>query len=82
MHSATQRLVLAAVALRGQAPDAWAEFVAALDQAAVRAAEDCVASPPEHIHVSQGRAQQVRALVTTLSQCRELAAKIQPPRSK
>lgn len=60
-------LPLAAAALARAAPYQWGEFLKALKEVSDAKARDCVQSPPEVVHVAQGRAQQAASLLAQLT---------------
>lgn len=60
-----QELIIKAAALARSAPQAWSEFILAMNKFATAGAMLCVASPPDQLQRMQGRAQQC-AEITTL----------------
>lgn len=60
-----QELIVKAAGLARAAPQAWSEFILAMNKFATAGAMLCVASPPEQLQRMQGRAQQC-AEITTL----------------
>lgn len=69
--SADETLSEEAVRLRSHAPQAWDDFLAALDAYYRDAAEKTVSASPASLPNAQGRAQALRALVGTLAQAPE-----------
>jgi hypothetical protein len=72
--TAEQNLIIAAARLSRASPESWDEFLKAFHLYAWDLAELLVSSPPDMVHIAQGRAQGVAAVSRLLDKCRETAA--------
>jgi len=69
------RLVKAAMTLRGEAPQAWAEFVEAMHEYAEQAAVDMVRCAPDMLVRVQGMALQASEIANVLKNAPQLSEK-------
>lgn len=70
-------LIVKAAQLARQSPQAWGEFLGALQTYNKEILDQLVASPPEQLANAQGRAQQCAQFLRTLSNAVSLADKIE-----
>jgi hypothetical protein len=61
-----EKLVRAAMSLRGAAPQQWTEFLAALNEVRETVDDACIEAPPELLTLAQGRARAIRDLLREL----------------
>lgn len=70
-------LVMAAAAVARSAPQAWAGFMAELLARADNEKTACIMSPPDMLHVRQGRAQFANELALLTANCVREADQLQ-----
>ena len=70
------RVVETAMLLRGEAPEAWAEFVMAIREYAAGLTTDVLKHPPETLLKGQGMALAATEIATILNTAPQLAEKI------
>jgi hypothetical protein len=71
-----QELVKKSASLSRFAPREWAEFLSAMQNYGDALARVCVQSQPEHLQISQGRAQQCASLVALFGDAGKTADRI------
>lgn len=74
------KLIEAAIILRGEAPQAWANFVSAMREYAASTNIDMLRCPPEHLTRAQGMALQANEIAQTLNDAPKLYDKIRDNR--
>lgn len=72
-----RELILASAKLARSAPEAWNEFLGALDTYTNLQISNCVSSPLEALAQNQGRAQSMVALQKVLRDCLKTADQIE-----
>lgn len=71
-----QELIMKSAVLSRVAPREWADFMTALQKYGDELARQCVQAQPEHLQISQGRAQQCASLVTLFGDAGKTADRI------
>ena len=79
MPDSTQ-MVVAAMRLRANAPQAWNDFVLAIREYSAHVAMDMVKCPPEQLPRAQGMAQLANEMTTTLMNAPQIYEKMQSTR--
>lgn len=75
-----QELTLAAARIARTSPDAWAQFIAAVQAYSSQQITNCIQSPLDQLPVAQGRAQVTARLFGILAECTSAADKIEGKR--
>ena len=76
----TSQIVVTAMRMRGQAPEAWGQFVLAMREFAATTAMDMIKCPPENLVRAQGMALMANEITQVLMNAPQIYEKMQTTR--